>query len=225
MSTYQQQPDDFYARKPRQPFNWLWIQIPAVTVLAITLLTGFSMWGWSSSEAEAENSVKTTVESCVGQMTQGMNAIVETSSLNTSQRAFLYKLYADVFGGKEGSTQQLVTFVSTMNGTDLNATTLQVMQVVEAQRMSFAACQGNIRTTQGRLLNTITGPMGSLYAGWFNRPNVLPLSATARPEVDLDGDGKITVLDYPVIAADKVINMQSTGNDAGPIDFNATPKP
>ena len=217
--------NDPFARKP---FNWgpvlEVLRYLGIALLATMLIYGSLRWYWNSAEIRAENEVRTAVNSCIGRMTQGVNAIMETNQLNQQQREFLYTLYLDVFAGKEGSVERFAAFVSTMNGTDLNATTLQVMQVIEAQRAVFANCQADIQTTQGTLHNFIDGPLGQMFATSMDRPRELPFTATARPTVDLDGDGRITVLDYPVIAASDILNAQSSGVDTGPLDLSSPTK-
>lgn len=231
MSSNQNNNDPF----DNKPFDWGpikkfardalgYISYGLVAFFAVLMIYGAMRWYWNSAEIRAENAVRTAVNSCIGRMTQGVNAIMETNQLNQQQREFLYTLYLDVFAGKEGSVERFAAFVSTMNGTDLNATTLQVMQVIEAQRMVFANCQADIQTTQGTLHNLIDGPLGQNFAASMDRPRELPFTATARPTVDLDGDGRITVLDYPVIAAADILNAQSGGVDPGPLDLSSPTK-
>lgn len=202
------------------------VQYVGVGILAtviIILLVGFL--GWSPETGRMENAVTTQVEICIGQMTQGFNTIVEVNSLRQDQQEFLYSVFADALNGNPESTKELIAFVAALNGTDLNAATIQTMQVIEAQRAGFANCQAEIQRRQLYLQNQWAGPIGRMYAGWFDFPHALPLNAVARPVNDLDGDGLISVLDYPVISAGNVLQMQSSGEDQGPLNLNATATP
>lgn len=193
-------------------------------VLAL-LVPVWGFLGWAPETKRMENAVSTQVEICVGQMTQIFNGIFEVNSLRQDQQGFLYNMFSDALTGNQESTKELIAFVAALNGTDLNAATIQTMQLIEAGRGSIANCQAEIQRRQLSLQNQWAGPIGEMYQGWFGYPHELPFGAVARPQSDLDGDGTISVLDYPVISAANVLQMQSTGQDQGPLNLNATPTP
>jgi len=91
----------------------------------------------------------------------------------------------------------------------------QVMAVVESGRNDFKRSQSELLDKQRVLKTKLRGFFGRVWAGFYDFP-VAVLGEFAPPK-DLDGDGKITVLDYPIVTSAKTEAVFQEGKDNAPL--------
>jgi len=92
----------------------------------------------------------------------------------------------------------------------------KIQDVIEAGRNTFAQGQKDLADKQRRFRDHIQQFPGSVYRGFFDIPNVMV--GDNAPAKDIDGDGKITVLDYSIVTSTKTEAVFREGKDNEPLD-------
>lgn len=93
---------------------------------------------------------------------------------------------------------------------------LQVQRVIEAGRNDFQRCQETMADVQRKAADHFMSASGKFWTLLFTFPR--ELKGTYAPTNDLDGDGIVTLFDYPVVASGRTANAFSTGIDESPVD-------
>lgn len=93
---------------------------------------------------------------------------------------------------------------------------LAVQNAIESGRNDFKRGQTELIDRQQVLSKMLKSSLGSILAGWFDLPSVV--KGRYAPKEDIDGDGKLTVLDYPVVTSSKTEAVFQAGRDDEPID-------
>lgn len=93
---------------------------------------------------------------------------------------------------------------------------VKVQQVIEAGRNEFAQSQTTLRDRQRAYETNLSTFPNNLLAGVFGFPH--EVNGELRPAKDLDGDGKYTVLDYPIVTSDRTQQVFTTGRDNEALD-------
>ena len=193
------------------------IAIAGIIILGVVFVLGGIFW--DTSVGRSLNAIVAQVEICETTLTQSYNTISETAQVTVSFEEFGKDLFREALGGNKEATNNMIAFMTANSGTDLGATHTQLQQVIEAQRGKYTNCVAEMQRLQLTASNKLEGTFGRNYAKFWEHPKVLPLNAPARPLVDLDGDGKITALDYPAVTAGFAVDAHQTGEDPGTIDL------
>lgn len=88
---------------------------------------------------------------------------------------------------------------------------LQLMRVIEAGRNDFKRGQDELLDRQRRYRTHLDSFWGSIWVQTSGHPR--ELRGELAPSTDLDGDGRITCLDYPIVTSAKTETAFKTRQD------------
>jgi hypothetical protein len=91
----------------------------------------------------------------------------------------------------------------------------KVQTVIEANRASFKRGQNDLADKQRRYADHLGSVGGRFWSGITGHPRVV--AGEHAPPKDLDGDGKLTVLDYPIITSAKTEAVFESGREDEPM--------
>jgi len=87
----------------------------------------------------------------------------------------------------------------------------KVQTAIEANRAEFKRGQDVLLDKQRRYSDHLQSFGGSIWAGFSGHPK--PVMGELAPTKDMDGDGTLTVLDYPIVTSAKTEAAFATGED------------
>lgn len=87
----------------------------------------------------------------------------------------------------------------------------KLMTAIEAGRNDFEQNQKMLLDKQRRYHDHVESFGGSIWAGFSGHPK--EVMGELAPTKDLDGDGKLTVLDYPIVTSGKTKQAFAEGED------------
>lgn len=93
---------------------------------------------------------------------------------------------------------------------------VQVQRSIEAGRAKFAQQQTNIADRIRRFDTDMSTAPNTFFVGMLGFPH--ELTGEYAPSKDLDGDGLITVLDYPTITSAKTQEVFKSGREDEPLN-------
>lgn len=117
--------------------------------------------------------------------------------------------------GKEGS-QATMQWFKDRNINLPETMYLKVMTVIEAGRADFKRGQTLLVDKQTTFRKTLGSFWGSMLAGYWDIPSIV--RGDIAPTRDIDGDGRLTVLDYPIVTSGKTNAVFASGEDNEPIN-------
>lgn len=198
-----------------------------------------------NSSSGMENSIIAQVGVCATKIDSVYNTIATNYKVaqegSAQIKSYLEIIFNPETSGEVQSTSATalvgaIAQFSVLGNTDLNELNLSVMNTVETGYAEWASClgqlnrlQSNYATLLGRPIGAVRGQEGSFPNAWFadslNLPHDLQVGAPRSPKHDLDGDGRLTVFDYPSV----VVSSLTAGTfDTGELPVNpilATPAP
>lgn len=191
------------------------------TILGIVAAGAFlTLGGTVASCASYHNTANRLENSVRAQASQNQNAydsfwksIVEMSQVND---AYKEDFKAVLMGGMEArygksGSQAVMQWIQEQNPS-LDPTVYTKLQTaIEAGRTRFANEQELLLDKQRSYRDHLGSVSGGIWAGFTGHPREV-MGPTA-PTTDLDGDGKITVLDYPIVTSARTASAFSTGQD------------
>lgn len=92
----------------------------------------------------------------------------------------------------------------------------KVQDVIESGREDFKRSQTELLDKQRKYSVHLKGFWGRFAAGFFDMPS--QLSGELAPKKDLDGDGKLTALDYPIVTSTRTNEAFKSGEDNEPVN-------
>jgi hypothetical protein len=100
---------------------------------------------------------------------------------------------------------------------DFDAAQYQKIQtVIESGRNDFKRAQTELLDKQRKYKTHLKKVKGKVFAGILGMPNTV--TGELAPPKDLDGDGTLTVLDYPIVTSKKTLSAFASGEDE-PLDI------
>jgi len=127
--------------------------------------------------------------------------------------------FKDVFlGSIEGryENSKPTMFIMESNPTLDPALYTKVQDVIEAGRNDFSQTQRTLVDRQREYNTTLQTFPNSAMAGFLGFPK--EVQGELRPTTDTDGDGKFTVLDYPIVTSQKTKAVFQAGEDNAPLN-------
>ena len=93
---------------------------------------------------------------------------------------------------------------------------VQVQRVIESGRNEFAQTQRSLIDRQRAFSTNLATFPNNVLRGFLGFPH--EVNGDLRPAKDADGDGRYTVLDYPVVTSGKTQEVFTTGREDAPLD-------
>jgi hypothetical protein len=119
--------------------------------------------------------------------------------------------------GPEGSKATMQWFQERQINFDSSLYT-KIQNIIESGRQDFRRSQDELLDKQRKVADVTQSYWGGIMARHYNFPR--ELSGAAAPTKDLDGDGKLTVLDYPIVTSARTSKAFATGQDEEISVFN-----
>lgn len=194
------------------------IAVVACVVICLTLLlTGV---GWYNTAVSLE-------ETTTAQVKQNMNLydgmwkkINEIAQVPQQYKKDFQEVYVNIMTARYPEKGQpnhlLMKWIQESNPTLDSSVYRKVQDVIEASRNEFIRGQQDLADKQRRYAVHLKSFSGIAMRAIVDMPNELT-GDLLRPKIDLDGDGKITVLDYLIITSAKTEQVFVQGGDDEPL--------
>lgn len=121
-------------------------------------------------------------------------------------------------GAIEGryDNQKMVTFIMEQNSNLDSEAHTRLQEIIEANRNDFARTQRTLVDRQRRYETDISTFPNSFVVGWMGFPH--EISGEYTPAIDVDGDGRYTVLDYRTVTSAKTQEVFRTDREDEPLN-------
>lgn len=191
------------------------------TILGIVAAGALLLFGGTVASCASYHNTANRLENSVrAQASQNQNAydafwktIVEMSQVNDAYKEDFKSVLMggmEARYGKSGS-QAVMQWIQEQNPA-LDPTVYTKLQTaIEAGRTRFANEQELLLDKQRSYRDHLGSVSGGIWAGFTGHPK--EVMGTMAPTVDLDGDGRITVLDYPIVTSSRTASAFATGQD------------
>lgn len=185
-------------------------------VLGFAILVGTI--GWHNDVVDAEEGVKAQWLDNQNQYDSFWKKVKEVAQVPDKYKEdFKDLLVSETRSkfGKEGSKAQFQWF----KDRDINFSDkmyVKVQNVIESGRNDFKRGQTELLDKQRILRATIKKFPGSLMSWMFSVPE--EVRGKHAPKEDLDGDGRKTVLDYPIVTSSKTQTVFDSAKEDEPVD-------
>lgn len=178
-----------------------------------TLLIVFGVVDWYNTSVALENGVKAQWLENKNSYSAFSNKVIEAAGVTEEYERQFRAILHDTMTSRyteQGSTAA-IRLVSEHNpNLDVRAFT-NLQSLIEIGRDSFEREQRSLLDRQRRYQDHLGMFGGSKLAQVFGFPR--PVGGNLAPPNDLDGDGRRTVLDYPIILSETTKNAFATGQD------------
>lgn len=189
------------------------LAIVAGVALILGIAGVFSAISWHDDAVAKEEGVKAQFRDNQNEYDNFWKKVQETAQVPQQYKDDFKELLAaetTAKYGKDGSqatmqwfTDRNIQFSDTMH--------VKLMNIIEAGRDSFKRGQTLLLDKQ-KVFSTSTKKFwGRQLAGFWEIPS--ELTGPLAPTKDLDGDGKLTVLDYPIVTSKRTNEAFASGED------------
>jgi hypothetical protein len=171
-------------------------------------------WGWYSTGISLQESTKAQYKDNQNAYDQFWKGVTETAQVPDKYKEdFKEILTAENAAkfGPEGSQAAFQWFKERDLKPDATLYA-KVQTMVEVGRATFARGQTELLDKQRRTATHRSLPSGRFYRMFVDF--LEDLNGKYRPEMDLDGDGRYTILDYNIVTSDRTEGAFKTGKDA-----------
>lgn len=184
-----------------------------VSLALVGIVVFFSMTGWYSDAVKLENTTKAQYRSNQNSYDAFWKTVKETAQVPDKYKEdFKQLLVAETSAkfGPEGSKAAFQWFQDRQINFDASQYR-KIQDVIESGRQDFKRSQDELLDKQRKVQDMTQGYWGSMLASHYDFPRTL--SGELAPPRDLDGDSKLTVLDYPIVTSAKTQEAFRTGQD------------
>jgi hypothetical protein len=181
---------------------------------AFTLITGLSLVGWYNDSVKAETMIQTRAKDNENVYSTFTTGVMESAKVAEQYQAQFRTILKETMEGRYSADKPLL-FLQEHNiniGSEVYA---QLQRQIEAGRKAFERAQTELLDQQQSYRQHLNSLGGPTLAKLFGFPTVI--TGENAPSKDLDGDGKLTVLDYLTVVSAKTKAVFDSGIDA-PVD-------
>lgn len=190
------------------------ILIAGGAAFLLLLLVGFvSMTGWYDSAIKLENTTIAQWKDNQNTYDAFWKTVKEVAQVPDKYKDdFKQLLVADTTAkfGPEGSKATFQWFQDRQINFDAGLYR-KVQDVIESGRQDFKRSQTELLDKQRKVADMTQSYWGSVMAKHYSFPR--DLKGDTAPPKDLDGDGRLTVLDYPIVTSARTQKAFQTGQD------------
>lgn len=173
----------------------------------------FGMTGWYSDAVKLENTTKAQWGSNQNSYDAFWKTVKEVAQVPDKYKEdFKDLLVADTTAkfGPEGSQATMQWFQERQINFDASLYR-KIQDVIESGRADFKRSQDTLLDKQRKVADMTQSYWGSTLASHYDFPRVV--EGLNAPPRDLDGDGKLTVLDYPIVTSKRTAAAFQSGQD------------
>ena len=217
------------------------ILIGAVVVaLFVMLMGGCSLINQVGQATEMENGLRAQYQACAQVVDTSYNQIAATINLSQNFYDQMKEVFVALSSGETDGANFLAVMQSNAvaSGTDWAAVSLEAIRVTNAALEVISVCQQTIADKQrafadllGMTIGAGPGQARTFPNGWFAEINGLPHTllpgGADSPKHDRDGDGVLTVFDYPAVVVTGLTRDAYEDGELPPVPgvATATPQP
>lgn len=203
-------------------------------IIAISIAYGGMYYKIKTNGIDQENFVVNLVQDCQSMYDNGMKAIIELAQVDRDTKNYLISLIEATDRSPEideaynemvsaGNSQPFMLLMSQMGNTNFNVTAEKLQDEIIAARARFQHCSEMINLGQKDLRNIlgldVMGNYSSPITGFVAKRTGLPTQLTNTRLSDVDGDYKVTVLDWrPPVAENILRQFEQPGSANEPIN-------
>lgn len=187
--------------------------VGGVGLLILALVAFFSMTGWYDDATKLENATKAQWMSNQNTYDSFWKTVKEVAQVPEQYKEdFKQLLVADNAAkfGPEGSKATMQWFKERQINFDASLYH-KIQDVIESGRQDFKRSQDTLLDKQRKVADLTQSYWGGVFAKHYDFPRTL--TGAVAPPKDLDGDGKLTVLDYPIVTSARTQAAFQTGQD------------
>lgn len=187
----------------------------AAGAVALLIIVGIfmSMTGWYDTAIKTENTTKAQWMSNQNTYDAFWKTVKEVAQVPDKYKDdFKQLLVAETTAkfGPEGSKATMQWFQERQINFD-SGMYRKVQDVIESGRQDFKRSQDELLDKQRKVADITQSYWGGVMAKHYDFPR--ELQGLAAPPRDQDGDGKLTVLDYPIVTSARTQKAFQTGQD------------
>lgn len=198
--------------------------IAGVGALALAVLLFFMAIGWYDDAVGKQEGVKAQYRDNQNEYDAFWKKVQETAQVPTQYKEDFKDLLAAETTAKygENGSQATVQWLKDRNINFSDQLYGRVMTIIESGRNDFKRGQTLLLDKQRAFSTSTKTFWGKLLGSAWDIPSVV--EGALAPPRDLDGDGKLTVLDYPIVLSGKTNTAFATGEDEALNVFNKAPR-
>lgn len=189
----------------------LMVVLGLVAVLLFGL--GFSACSWYNDAVSLEESVKAQYSNNKNEYDSFWKKVKETAQVPDKYKEDFKDLLVSETKSKYGPEGSKAMF-QWFKDRDVNFDGKlyeKVQDVIESGRNDFKREQTELLDKQRKYEVHLRNASGVFYSHLFSMPS--PVGGELAPPKDLDGDGRLTVLDYPIVTSKRTNDAFNNGED------------
>lgn len=189
--------------------------------LALVLVVGFaSVTGWYNSSVSLEEGIKAQYMNNKNEYDAFWKKVKEVAQVPDKYKEDFKEVLVSETEAKfgEGGSNAVMQW---FKDRDINFDATQytrIQDVIESGRNDFKRAQTELLDKQRKYRTHLKTFKGKMVGSLFSFPN--PVGGELAPAKDLDGDGFLTVLDYPIVTSQKTEKAFAEGQDEALDVFN-----
>lgn len=185
----------------------------AAAVILTGLIVFFGMVGWYDDAVKLENTTAAQWQSNQNTYDAFWKTVREVAQVPEQYKEDFKQLLVQETQAKygpEGSKATMQWFQD--RHINLDASMYRKIQdVIESGRADFKRSQDTLLDKQRKTHDMMEGYWGGVFARHYDFPRVQ--KGNYAPPKDVDGDGKLTVLDYPIVTSARTKQAFEKGED------------
>ena len=188
----------------------------SAVVLGITLFAVSA--GWYNTAISLEESVKAQFSENQNQYDAFWKKVKEVAQVPDKYKDDFKEVLVSETTAKFGENGSQAAF-QWFKDRDINFSDkmyVKIQNVIESGRNDFRQSQTDLLDKQRKYSVHTKNFFGRMWAGYYEMPQAI--NGTLAPPSDIDGDGKLTVLDYPIVTSVKTKSVFSAGEDNEPVN-------
>jgi len=195
--------------------------VAAGTSLLLCLVLGASVLGTYNSTISQEEGITATYRDSMLRYDQFWKTVSEAAQVPEKYKEdFREVMLAEVDARYEGKDPMML-FVQEKGASLDPGLYHKVQDLIEVGRESFTASQQVLNDRQRRYRTHLRTFPNNVILAQFDLPSELCVAGVDcgdfDPHADVDGDGKITVLDYKIVTSARTQQVFETGQENEPI--------
>jgi hypothetical protein len=187
--------------------------IGGAAFLILLLVSFFAMTGWYDDAIKLENTTAAQWRDNQNTYDAFWKSVKEIAQVPEQYKEDFKGLLVQETTAKYGAQGSQATFqwFKDRNITLDPSMYRKIQDVIESGRADFKRSQTTLLDKQRKVQDMLQSYWGGMMAKHYDFPRVM--TGFNAPPVDKDGDGKLTVLDYPIVTSARTQAAFQTGQD------------
>lgn len=190
----------------------MFLILGAAFVIFALAFWGMSV-GWYNEANKLENTTKAQWKQNQNSYDAFWKTVKETAQVPDKYKDDLKEVLVSETGAKfgDGGSKAMFQWFQDRNINFDASLYKKIQDVIESGRADFKREQQTLADKQRRYQDHLGSYMGGFWADWHNFPR--EVHGEVAPPSDADGDGLLTVLDYPIVTSARTKAAFAAGED------------